>query len=107
VPSAIPEEIMSEVAVHSFFDITAEPQETVPFAPIDNPPPSSLAERLRALKEKQTRALQVTNTTNINNNNAQSAQISEIEGLVCFYQLQKDIETFEINKIISLKQYSE
>jgi hypothetical protein len=72
--SVIAEDIISEVAVYSFFDIAAELQETVQLMPIDNPPPSSLADRLRALKEKQTRTLQIATNTNNNNNNVQSAE---------------------------------
>jgi hypothetical protein len=90
--SAIPEGIISEVTTHSLFDIKAEPQETVPFAPIDNPPPSSLADRLRALKRKTGPCTpgrhQHTSTNHNNNNNSdvQNAQISGTEGLVCFLQ---------------------
>jgi hypothetical protein len=75
--------------------------------PIENPPPSSLADRLRALKEKQALLLQTTTNAN-NNNNIQRAQTSGIEALVCsLLTTLRNLNIWKLIKPYFFKGYSE
>lgn len=52
-PNMIPSEKIQEIPHHPFFDLSSEPQETIPFNPIEIAPVESVASRLQRLRERQ------------------------------------------------------